>query len=217
MREGGGGLGTSASNFIVWLAMRRELVGWLVLLALASGCSGNEAISGEQATSERKSNLASELYRPLDLPTLPPGAPCPRTPGGRPNPDMAFALGSGPAYPVLGFESGKVPPSPQGLVPLREEDGRGGIYWRKTLWGVDPKYDGPVLIRAWRIDERQRILFGIDNQERQELEFVGQDSDSWRYGPSATLLPGPGCYAFQVDGTNFSKVIVFEAARASKS
>jgi hypothetical protein len=29
-----------------------------------------------------------------------------------------------------------------------------------------------------------------------------------------TLLPGPGCYAFQVDGTSFSDVIVFEAAQA---
>jgi hypothetical protein len=39
-------------------------------------------------------------------------------------------------------------------------------------------------------------------------------SDSWSYGPSLTILPGPGCFAFQVDGTNFSSVIVFEADRA---
>jgi len=48
-----------------------------------------------------------------------------------------------------------------------------------------------------------------------ELEFRAEETDSRRYGPSVTILPGPGCYAFQVDGSNFSKVIVFEAARAS--
>jgi hypothetical protein len=57
--------------------MRRDLVGWLVLLALASGCSENEPTSGEQATSERKSDPASQLHRPLDLPNLVSGRPAP--------------------------------------------------------------------------------------------------------------------------------------------
>jgi hypothetical protein len=201
--------------------MRRELVGWLALLALASGCSGNEATSGEQATSERKSGLASELHRPLDLPTLPPWAPCPRTRGGRPSPDVGIALGSGPAYPVLGFEGNHSPPSPKAVVPLYAKERKGSAYWHKTLWAVAPDYDGPVLIRGRGIDPPQALRFvepfsTVGGSERQvrDLEMRAERSDSWRYGPSVTILPGPGCYAFQVDGTNFSSVIVFEADRA---
>lgn len=155
---------------------------------------------------------ADPLQRPSKVPRLAEGEACPRSPGGRPNPDIGVALGPGPAYPVLALK-GKAPPSPGGIVPLRNEDLRGGIYWVKTLWAIDPRYDGPALIRAWRIDEPERVLFGIDDEARPELEFVAQESDSWRYGPSSTLLPTPGCYAFQVDGTSFSEVIVFQAER----
>jgi hypothetical protein len=58
------------------------------------------------------------------------------------------------------------------------------------------------------------MRFGYDERQLRELEFPAEKSKSWRYGPSFTIVPGPGCYAFQVDGTNFSKVIVFQAARA---
>jgi hypothetical protein len=195
--------------------MRREVVGgWLALLALASGCSGNEATSNGQEPSERKPDAASELHRPLQLPTVAPAAACPRTPGGYPSPDVAIALGSGPAYPVLGFEGEHVPPSPKAVVPLYADERRGNAYWHKTLWAVDPAYDGPVLIRGAGIDPPQSMRFGYDERQLRELEFPAEKSKSWRYGPSFTIVPGPGCYAFQVDGTTFSKVIVFEAARA---
>jgi hypothetical protein len=201
--------------------VRRELVGWFALLALASGCSGNEATSGEQATRVKKSGLASELHRPLDLPTVASGAPCPRTPGGRPSPEVAIALGSGPAYPVLGFEGNRVPPSPKAVVSLYANERKGNAYWHKTLWAVAPDYDGPVLIRGAGIDPPQALRFvepsstvGGSERDVRELEMRAERSDSWRYGPSLTILPGPGCYAFQVDGTNFSSVIVFEADRA---
>jgi hypothetical protein len=59
--------------------------------------------------------------------------------------------------------------------------------------------------------------FGYDDREVPELEFRAQETDRWRYGPSFTIVPGPDCYAFQVDGTSFSKVFVFEAAKASTS
>jgi hypothetical protein len=195
--------------------MRREIVGWFALLALGTGCSGNEAMPREQATTERESDLATELHRPLDLPPVAPGAACPRTRGGRPNPDVGIALGSGPAYPVLGFEGNYVPPSPKALVPLYPEERRGDAYWHKTLWAVHPEYDGSVLIRGAGIDPPRAIRFGYDERQRPELEFPAAKSDSWRYGPSFTIIPGPGCYAFQIDGVNFSKVVVFEATVAA--
>jgi hypothetical protein len=203
--------------------MRREVVGgWLTLLVLASGCTGSGATSDQPAASKRKPDLGSDLHRPLRLPSVATGAACPRTPGGYPSPDVAIALGSGPAYPVLGLEGEHVPPSPEGVVPLYPNERRGNVYWHKTLWAVDPAYNGPVLIRGRGIDPPQALRFvrpsgapGGHRSEVGELEMPAQESDSWRYGPSVTILPGPGCYAFQVDGTTFSKVIVFEAARAS--
>jgi hypothetical protein len=35
--------------------------------------------------------------------------------------------------------------------------------------------------------------------------------DGWRQWPGGTWLRTPGCYAWQIDGTDFSDVIVFEA------
>jgi hypothetical protein len=170
-------------------------------------------MSNAQATSANSSG-SSELRRPLHLPTVAPGAACPRTAGGRPSPDVAIALGPGPAYPVPGFEGNHVPPSPKGVVPLYAGERKGSAYWRKTLWAIDPAYDGPVLIRGAGIDPPRAIRFGYDDSRLRELEFPAEKTDSWRYGPSVTILPGPGCYAFQVDGTHFSNVVVFEAQRS---
>jgi hypothetical protein len=165
---------------------------------------------------------SDDLHRPLDLPSVAPGAACPRTAGGRPNPDVAIALGRGPAYPVLGFEGNQIPPAPQALVPLHSEDRKGNAYWHKTLWAVDPRYDGPILIRGGGIDPPRPLWFVVPSgtasrsQRRvRELHMPAERSKSWRYGVSVTILPGPGCYALQVDGTTFSEVIVFEARRST--
>jgi hypothetical protein len=166
-------------------------------------------ITSEPTNAERDA-AEPDLRRPLRLPQLGSEEPCPRTPGGRPNPDIGIALGSGPVYPVLGFSA--PPPAAKGVALLDDYDLRRGAYWHKTLWAVDPRYDGPVLIRGRRIDALQELGFGYDNRQLEELELPAQESDSWRYGPSETIVPGPGCYAFQVDGATFSEVIVFRAA-----
>ena len=190
--------------------MRSLAAGCFLVLAFASACSGD----AEEGTSQPRAGL----HRALDFPPVAAGAPCPVTEGRRPNPDVAIALGSGPAYPVLGFEDNRAPPDPKAVVPLYRDERRGRAYWHKTLWAVDPNYDGPVLIRARGLDPTQLVQFakpsgtpGGSAQQAGELEFRRERADSWRYGPSVTILPGPGCYAFQVDGTTFSEVIVFAA------
>jgi hypothetical protein len=134
---------------------------------------------------------------------------------------VGIALGSVPAYAILGFEGNQVPPAPKALVPLHSEDRKHNAYWHKTLWAVDPKYDGPILIRGRGIDPSRSLWFVVSSgtasgSQRQvrELHMPAERSKSWRYGVSVTILPGPGCYAFQVDGTTFSEVIVFEARRS---
>lgn len=55
------------------------------------------------------------------------------------------------------------------------------------------------------------MRFGVDDNVLPELEMPAEQQLRWCYGVSSTLLRGPGCYAFQVDGTTFSDIIVFAA------
>jgi hypothetical protein len=159
-----------------------------------------EEVNAEQSTLRREPHL-----RPLSS-----GDECPRTSGGRQAPKVAITLGDGPAYPVLGMS--EPPPRAAGVASLRDDIRRGGWYWHKTLWAVDKRYRGPLLIRGARIDRPGPMRFGSDYEVLRELEMPAEQQVHWRYGVSSTLLRGPGCYAFQVDGTNFSDIIVFAAA-----
>jgi hypothetical protein len=131
------------------------------------------------------------LERPLRLPRLRNGAPCPTSRVARAARGVGATLGRGPAYPVLvGAHAGA----------------------NKTLWAVAPRYRGALLIRGRRLDGRGVLRFWPAHRTRMWWRGLWQEQrPQWRYGASATLVPGPGCYAFQVDGTTFSSRIVFEA------
>jgi hypothetical protein len=92
---------------------------------------------------------------------------------------------------------------------------RDGWYDIKTLWFVDPSYQGPVLVRGARIDGPGVIAFG-ESPDLGELIIppgptINEASDGYRTAPGGTYLKGPGCYAWQVDGIGFSTLIVFSA------
>jgi hypothetical protein len=129
------------------------------------------------------------LERPLRLRRLPRGARCPTSRVSRAAPGVGAALGRGPAYPVL-------------------VDVHAGA--NKTLWAVSPRYRGPLLIRGGKLDGHGALRFWPGRLRR--MWWRGpwpEERRQWRYGPSTTLVPSPGCYAFQVDGTSFSERIVF--------
>jgi hypothetical protein len=177
-------------------------------------------VFGEAAAHEDEGRCAAALD--VYCPTVEAGATCPVTAGGRPNPDVAIALGSGPACPVLGFEGNHAPPDPKAVVPLYGNERKEGAYWHKTLWTVDPRYDGPVLIRARRLDPPQVVQFarpsgtpGTPEEQVGELEFRREKPTPGATALPSRFSPGRGCFAFQVDGSAFSKVIVFAAAEAS--
>jgi hypothetical protein len=144
---------------------------------------------------------------------------------GLPIPLVARRLSAGRRLPEPQFSASKETryrPPPRRSVPLHSEDRKGNAYWHKTLWAVDPRYDGPILIRGGGIDPPRPLWFVVPSgtasrsQRRvRELHMPAERSKSWRYGVSVTILPGPGCYALQVDGTTFSEVIVFEARRST--
>jgi hypothetical protein len=115
---------------------------------------------------------------------------------------VSWALGRGPAFPVLGR---RARPS------LRDDIVRNGWHLHKTLWAIAPAYRGPLVVRGGRIDAPGPIRFG--NRLTSYMHWAGDwpHTSDWRYVPTTTALRGPGCYAFQIDGADFSRVVVFEA------
>ena len=161
------------------------------------------------------------LERPLHLPVLARGAHCPVGAPAR----FAFSrfgvsrgIGPGPAYP-LGFGQ---PGSRLGFIAPAAGNLFHGSAWggEKVLWFVAPAYRGPVLIRGGRLDAAGEARFGQEAEPVAQLRIpVGETNGippgialvGQRYLPSTTRLESPGCYAYQIDGTSFSRVIVFRA------
>lgn len=151
------------------------------------------------------------LHRPLHVPTIAAGAPCPASPPRR-NVDAAVmvspAFGPGPAYPTLDGSSGRAvvvlvwPPTDPPYL---------GWAGTKVLWTV-PTYTGAVLIRGRQLDGPNQVGFdlgpGWTNHVLPEIRLVGPEYD---LHPAATFVRTPGCYAYQVDTLRSSYLIVFEA------
>jgi hypothetical protein len=190
----------------------------LVLLA-AAGCGG--ASDGLRPTTGYASyegcarpcpagGVPSALRRPLHLPRVPTGAPCPTSTART----VGFAgriAGPGPVYPVLGSPT---------LSFQAGGSAFAGSSWRgeKVLWVASARYGGPVLIRAHRLDGPQAAGFGSGLVPVAEMQLLSPGATSayepagWREWPSYTRVRAGGCYGYQVDGTDFSAVIVFRAA-----
>jgi hypothetical protein len=122
-------------------------------------------------------------------------------------------IGPGPAYPI-GFEQ---PGSTLRFAyPPQPASEFAGSAWsgQKVLWFVAPGYRGPVLIRGRRLDEPGVLRFERGRVPPTELRIPAVVRGE-RNRASYTRLRAPGCYAYQIDGTTFSRVIVFAAATYS--
>jgi hypothetical protein len=83
-----------------------------------------------------------------------------------------------------------------------------------VLWVVDPSFHGAVLIRGGRLDGTESLRFGRGREPAPQLRLPLEQSNmtgGWDNYPSYTRLRAAGCYGYQIDGTSFSKVIVFRA------
>ncbi len=146
------------------------------------------------------------LRRPLRIPTIAPGSPCPKTP---PSGDIktvaselvGTAFGPGPVFPGLGFsQTADLSfnyPAPPGSLDY-------GTGWsgQKVMWILADRYSGPALVRGRQLDGPHPLR--IDGEAERRL--VGSGGH-----PSTTKFRAPGCYGYQVDGLRFSFVIVFQA------
>jgi len=158
--------------------------------------------------------------RPLHLPKLAAGTPCPLSNTHTVSADYGAASGDGPAYPILGGYAGNARP---GVLPYNPPHDFKSQQWggQKVLWIVAPTYSGPVLIRGQQLDGPSELRFNLPgalgDPPPAALAFLALNLDphGWSGQPSDTRVRTAGCYAYQADGTTFSVVIVFQALPAS--
>lgn len=152
--------------------------------------------------------------RPLRVPTVAAGAACPMTTTWTRAAAIGFSSSYG-ARPVLGrgpvFPLGPWPypfaRQAVGNATPRSDSGP------KVLW-AEHGYPGLVLIRGRQVDGTGQLRFqqGDPGPITPQLWLPAQPRPS--AFATATVVPHPGCYAWQVDGLGFSEVIVFDAPAA---
>jgi hypothetical protein len=119
-----------------------------------------------------------------------------------------WGIGRGPVYPGLGSQSG--------LIFATPDTQYGGPWFgAKVFWYVLPSYRGPVLIRGRRLDGSESMRFNGGKLPAPELRIAPGETVSWAGQPagsrglaSGVRVTAPGCYAFQIDGTSFSRTVV---------
>jgi hypothetical protein len=165
-----------------------------VLLAIASGCGGD---GGDTSATD-----APQCQRSTGQHSV-----------GRGAERIANPIGPGPVYVSLGMEA--PPPSPLGFVSLRDDRVRNGRYYHKSLWAVVPHYRYPVEVRGRMTGGSRSLLLFQTGREQLRLSPVLRipASRGWRATPTTTVLPGAGCFAFNVSGHELMERIVFEARR----
>jgi hypothetical protein len=138
----------------------RSLLRLLAVVTAAGGlvaCSGNS--SEPSAKPSTPTTLVSLHQRPIHIPHLNVGEPCPVSRPRTLSPAFAPGLGDGPVCPV-GFAKRSVlafeyPPPKNSLFAGSDWGGQ------KVLWVSNLKYDGPILIRGTQIDGTNRLRFGL--------------------------------------------------------
>ena len=155
------------------------------------------------------------LHRPLRIAQLAPGGACPTTTARGTIPSLGSmpAWGTGPMSPVVPGARDRL------VVQLAHEEGLGAEWAvEKVLWMPTTAYRGPLLIRGRQLDGPNEVRFedgvpGFTPAARlrpvRELRIYGG-----RGHPATTRVRASGCYAWQLDGTGFTRTIVFEAVVA---
>jgi hypothetical protein len=186
----------------------------VLLLAACAANAPSPSPSATSATATATAAWQALEQRPLSLPSVAPGATCPKLLGHIVSPDFGLVLGNGPVYPFLGIGGATGSLQAATLVPVQ--------------WYIDPSYTGPVLVRGRQLDGSGMLTFegGLD-----QLHYHGAWTDAphlpalrlmggtayasgnsrWASFATHTDVPADGCYAYQVDGTSFSYALTFLA------
>jgi hypothetical protein len=160
------------------------------------------------------------LGRPLHVPAIVTGAACPVSdPETRIDFSAVYGvgrgIGPGPVYPVHYDPRGpdmnvvrlRFPPPPGYFAEGSEWNG-----W-KHVWVVRAAYQGPVLIRGRQLDGANDVRFGgeiVPPAEHRLPATPRQLGGRFRFERTFSRVRVAGCYAYQIDGTTFSYLVVFE-------
>lgn len=182
--------------------------------ATTSRQSKTEPLTGSPtATQSQPSSPSSSLaglHRPLRLPTIRPGQPCPVTLSRhQPDPALGIVQGTGPAGPVGLSARGVLQYVGPAQATAFTDKSWGG---QKVLWAADSAVNGAVLVRGRELDGPRGLRFS--DPAVSELVLAPKTPitpGGWRDYPSYTRVQAPGCYAYQVDAPSGSTVIVFRA------
>ncbi len=154
---------------------------------------------------------SSLRQRSLSLPFFNPGGPCPIGSAKIVSPAFGTALGVGPIYPVgLGGDA---------VLAYSSAGFTGPWGGQKVLWVGDPAYHGLALVRGRQLDGPNDVRFNAGTDPVSELRLDSSAPDNitsgWNNWPSYTRVRAPGCYAYQVDGPDFTLIIPFTAVQAA--
>ncbi len=156
--------------------------------------------------------IATRQERPdLELPETSPGS-CPAT-QVHPSPRFRQAittrhakLGSATEDGVIDLDS----------YPRSDEGAEVSL-----LWGTAGGYKGPMLVRGDRIDGDGELVFFQDPDPVEsrliprgtsfEFHFDRGGAPNGLAWSTVVTFPDPGCYAFQIDGPNFTEHLIVEA------
>jgi hypothetical protein len=194
--------------------MRRTSSQWRVAASAALAVALVLSVGGAASAAVARQPTWRSLHRPLHIPHIAPGSPCPTS---KPDPRgdlsrfagfVGTAWGRGPAYPAgLGNDKPVLvyayPPNPQ--------SGFAGSEWsgQKVNWIVNPSFHGRILIRGRQLDGPNELRFNNGLVPPREMHLIGRGPRTST--PSYTRVRVEGCYGYQLDGKSFSRVIVFEA------
>ena len=176
----------------------------------APGCYGLQIDVGEASSivvfqAKPIADAFALLERPVQLPRA-GSAGCPVTATTGTVPFIQVALGNGPVYVAGG--------SAETIANTTES---GGYWLIKEIWIAGPTEPGPILVRGGRIDAPGDLRFGDGSQPPPELrlpihsyEQTDGQPPGWRIFNGYLRLPGPGCYAMQLDTLSGTRWLVFD-------
>ncbi|MDE2839460.1 MAG: hypothetical protein OXM03_02405, partial [Chloroflexota bacterium] len=156
--------------------------------------------------------------RPLELPEMDPGDAC-QDPLIRSVEGYDFeVIGQGPVYSLFYLLIIRADKS----LNAYEQD---GWHWNKVVWARDPQYTGPIVIRGRQLDGPATLRFQWIKEGDPAPELAHSSLHVPPYSPGISRLTdgsgrweemmtwvvvrAPGCYSVQIDGTDFSTIIVF--------
>jgi len=171
-----------------------------------------------QACVAATDDITTRVSRPLRLTRLAPGAACPVSTGVPPPRGWTgdgTAHRIGPVFFLDGRTSDRI--ARRGLVLF---DPRDWTYVQKGWFGfatillVDPAYHGPILVRARQLDGTHAVGFGwgsVVGSKNAALAHSLKLANGLQDWPGVSWLRSPGCYGWQLDGANFSGLVVLKA------